>query len=372
MSIGKGWGKMKKRFKIPAVFLCMFLVSVWIAGCREEQKETESSTVYTEEENPDAVKIGLSVDSFVIERWLRDRDVFISAAKDLGAEVNVQNANGSVKEQISQIEYLIDKDVDVLVVIPTDCSALSEVMQKAKTEGIKTISYDRLILNADTDLYVSFNNKGVGTLMGQALKKTIPEGGDIFMIQGPEEDNNVQMVREGFEEEIEDSNLNVVFRAGCDGWLAELAVDYLEEALKQYPDVKGIMCGNDDIASQVVRVLSEHRMAGKVKVVGQDGDLAACQRIVEGTQTMTAFKSVEILAKAAARYAVKMAKGEELERVFGSIDDGTGEISFFMIQPIAVTKENMDEIIVDAGFHSEEDVYLNVSKDTANITINSD
>lgn len=354
---------MKKWGKLLAVFFCVLFLAIGVTSCGEAQEETEITASDLEDGDEDTVKIGLSFDSFVIERWLRDRDVFVSTAKKLGAEVNVQNANGSVKEQISQIQYLIDKGVDVLVVIATDCNALSDIMKKAQEEGIRTISYDRLILNSGTDLYVSFNNKAVGTLMGKALKNTIPEGGKIFMIQGAREDNNVQMVREGFEEELEGSNLEIVYTANCDGWLAELAVDYLEEALKEYPDVKGIMCGNDDIASQVIRVLSEHRLAGKIQVVGQDGDLAACQRIVEGTQTMTAFKSVEILAKAAARYAVKMAKGEELDRVYSSIDDGTQEIPFCIIQPIAVTKDNMGEIIIGAGFHSEEDVYLNVSKE---------
>lgn len=349
---------MKKWIKI-CLLLCLFL---FLCGCGNKQKETEEVSAETGKDNQDTIKIGLSVDSFVIERWIRDRDVFVSTARKLGAEVNVQNANGSIKEQISQIEYLIDKDIDVLVVLPVDCEKLSDTVRKASEKGVKVISYDRLILNAQTDLYVSFDNEKVGTLMGQALRKNIPEGGDIFMIQGPEEDNNVQLVRNGFEKEIKDSNLNVVYRANCQGWLAEQAAEYLEEALRNYPDVKGIMCGNDDIASQVVRVLSEQRLAGKVQVVGQDGDLAACQRIVEGTQTMTAFKSVEILAKATARYAVNMAKGEELDRVFEKINDGTADVPFFKAQPIAVTKDNMDEIIVDAGFHSEEDVYLNVPK----------
>ena len=350
---------MKKWIRNIGIFLC---VSMLLCSCGKQEEVPENVSVSTEESDPDAVKIGVSFDSFVIERWIRDRDVLVSAAKELGAEVNVQNANGSVEEQRDQIEYLINKKVDVLIVIACDCSALSDVMKTASAAGIKTISYDRLILNADTDLYVSFDNRGVGELMGEALIESIPEGGEIFMIHGAEEDNNVQMVREGFEEQIKGSNLQVVYRASCEGWLAEQAVDYLEEALEQFPDVKGIMCGNDDIASQVVRVLSEHRLAGKVKVVGQDGDLAACQRIVEGTQTMTAFKSVETLAKATARYAVKMARGEELERINSSINDGLKDIPFCMLRPIAVTKENMDEIIIDAGVHSEEDVYLNVPK----------
>ena len=136
----------------------------------------------------------------------------------------------------------------------------------------------------------------------------------------------------------------------------------MREALEQHPDVKGIMCGNDDIASAVIRVLAEERLAGEVAVVGQDGDLAACQRIVEGTQTMTAFKPVESLARAAAEYAVAMAKGEEPEglSVTGTMNDGSGNVDCLLLDPIAVQKNNMKKIIVDGGYHSLDDVYLNV------------
>lgn len=349
---------MKKIWKMLAGLFCIWMLC---SGCGDGKHPAEEIVQNTENKDDSEVKIGMSFDSFVIERWIRDRDVFVSTAKALGASVNVQNANGSVKEQIAQIEYLINKGIDVLVVIPVDCNSLTEVMQKAKRNGIRTISYDRLLLNCESDLYVSFDNEAVGTLMARGLKESIPDGGEIFMLQGPEEDNNVQLVRNGFLTELDGSNLEIVYTANCEGWLAEKAAEYLTEAIKAYPNVKGIMCGNDDIASQVVRVLAENRMAGEVQVVGQDGDLAACQRIVEGTQTMTAFKSVETLAQAAAEYAVKMAKGEKIEEIERTIHDGTNDIKFSMLMPIAVTRNNMDEIIVDGGVHSKEDVYLNVS-----------
>ena len=225
---------MKKRKKVICLFLCICVLGV---GCGSKTSErTQDSGQQAEENNNkenQEVKIGFSFDSFVIERWIRDRDVFVSTAKKLGASVNVQNANGSVQEQISQIQYLIDKNVDVLAVVAADCAALSDVMYAAKEKGIKTISYDRLILNGDSDLYVSFNNKAVGTLMGKELKRDLPDGGQIIMIQGAEEDNNVKLVYQGFMEELEGSNLEVVYEAHCKGWRAELAVDYLDEALEK-------------------------------------------------------------------------------------------------------------------------------------------
>ena len=100
----------------------------------------------------DKIQIGMSFDSFVIERWQRDRDIFVSTAKELGAEVNVQNANGDLEQQKKQINYFIDKGMDVIVVICIDSKGLTEEVQRAKDAGIKIIAYDRLLQNTDIDL----------------------------------------------------------------------------------------------------------------------------------------------------------------------------------------------------------------------------
>lgn len=351
-----------KKLVLGMLVLCVGMV--FLAGCGSVQEkdsaETEETASAGKEEHK--IQIGLTVDSFVIERWIRDRDVFVATARELGADVNVQDAGADAEEQISQIEYFISKQVDVIVVIARDCGVLSDVVQKAQNAGIPVISYDRMINNANTDFYISFDNRKVGEIMAQALIDAIPQGGDIFMIQGSSSDNNVKMLKEGFDDTLEDTNLNVVYEANCDGWTAELAVGYVEEALEKYPHVKGIMCGNDDIASQVVQVLAENQLAGNVVVIGQDGDLAACQRIVEGTQYMTAFKSIENLAREAAKYAVEIGSGREaseLEGVTEKVNDGTYDIPSKVLDPIAVTRENIDEVIIDGGFHRRDEVYLN-------------
>lgn len=351
-----------KKLVLGILVLCVGMV--FLAGCGSVQEkdsaETEETASAGKEEHK--IQIGLTVDSFVIERWIRDRDVFVATARELGADVNVQDAGADTEEQISQIEYFISKQVDVIVVIARDCGVLSDVVQKAQNAGIPVISYDRMINNANTDFYISFDNRKVGEIMAQALIDAIPQGGDIFMIQGSSSDNNVKMLKEGFDDTLEDTNLNVVYEANCDGWTAELAVGYVEEALEKYPHVKGIMCGNDDIASQVVQVLAENQLAGNVVVIGQDGDLAACQRIVEGTQYMTAFKSIEDLAREAAKYAVEIGSGREASELKGvteKVNDGTYDIPSKVLDPIAVTRENIDEVIIDGGFHRRDEVYLN-------------
>lgn len=337
--------------------LLLVMAAILLCGCGpsiDKQKDHEDRQTHK-------IQIGMAFDSFVIERWVRDRDVFVSTATKLGADVNVQNANGDVQEQISQIEYFIEKNMDVIVVVAVDSEKLTAVMQKAKKAGIRTICYDRLVLNANADLYISFDNEKVGTLIADAMKEALPDGGKIFCIKGSAEDYNVALIEQGFLEAIANSNLEIVYEANCKGWLAEEAFDYVADGLAKYPDVAGVMCGNDDLASYAFRALAENRKAGKVILAGQDADLAACQRIVEGTQYMTVYKSVDALAGEAAEAAIKLAKGEPLGAK-ETISDGENEVPFQKLIPVVVTRENIDEIIVDGGFHLKQDVYLNVNK----------
>lgn len=341
--------------KLSVIMVVLLAVVLALTGCKGS-KEDETDTDVTEKK----MQIGLSFDSFVIERWQRDREVFVSTAQDLGAEVNVQNANGNVDEQISQIQYFIDKKMDVIVVIAVDSEACSNVLKDAKEAGIIVVSYDRLVRNANADLYISFDNEEVGRLMAQTLANEVPDGGNIVTIFGPTSDHNVTLVEQGFQDVMEDNNLNVIYSVYAKEWLAEEAFHAVNLALDINPKIDGILCGNDDLASQAVRALSENRLAGKVVVTGQDADLVACQRIVEGTQTMTVYKPVDKLAKAAAEYAVKLAKGEDID-VTTTINDGSYEVPYVKLEPIAVNKENLYEVIIEGGFQQEEEVYMNVS-----------
>ena len=238
---------------------------------------------------------------------------------------------------------------------------LSEEIKKAQEAGIKIIAYDRLIRSADVDLYISFDNEEVGRLMGESIVENLPDGGNIFAINGPTSDNNVLMIQDGFKDVIEDSDLKIVYTDYCEGWKSDLAFTSVNKGLSETMDVSAVMCGNDDLATQAFRALAENRMADHVILVGQDADLAACQRIVEGTQAMTVYKPVDDLAKAAAKYAVLLASGEKLDTT-ETISDGKNNVPYYALSPIAVTRKNIDAIIIDSGFHLREDVYLNVKQ----------
>lgn len=342
--------------KMKSICIFFIICCLAISGCGNKIEQSKYS-----EEKEEKIQIGICFDSFLIERWERDRDVFVSTAKELGAEVNVQNANGSVETQISQINYLIDKKVDVIVVICVAGDCLKEVVERAKKEGVKIIAYDRMILNSGVDLYISFDNEKVGSLMGNAVVTSGKNCKNVLMLTGPNTDNNVGLVNKGFLDVMTSNNINIVDTMHADAWRPEYASDYLYSHPEVLDKVDVIMCGNDNIATSTVRVLAEKRKAGDILVTGQDADLEACQRIVEGTQLMTVYKPVELLSKQAAECAVKLAKNESLEGINTKLSDGTYDIDSIILDPIAVTKSNIDDTVIKNGFHSKEEVYLNVS-----------
>ena len=342
---------MKKRL------LLLLCAGALLTGCA-----SKNTTVTTEQpDTPDTIQIGMSFDTFVLERWIRDRDVFVSTASELGAEVNVQNANGDADEQAAQVEYLIEKDIDVLVIVAVDGEneALISAVKKAQNKGIKIIAYDRSIMNANADLHVSFDNEKMGTLLAEAVVSQLPEDGKIAALLGSPADHNVVQAEQGIQKVLDEHGLELVYKNYADNWKAEYAYDQMTECIETIGEVDAVICGNDGLAAMAFKALSEHRMADNVCLVGQDADIDACQRIVEGTQYMTVFKSIDQLAKLAAQYAIKLANNEPLD-LTETFYDGTYEIPFIKLEPVAVTKENIDEEIIDSRFHLRSEVYLNV------------
>jgi len=106
----------------------------------------------------------MSFDSLQLERWQHDRDAFVARAKELGAEVSVQSADGQDSVQVRQCENLLTSGVDVLVIVPHNGEVMASAVNSAKAQGIPVLSYDRLVHNSDVDLYISFDNKRVGEL----------------------------------------------------------------------------------------------------------------------------------------------------------------------------------------------------------------
>ncbi len=304
--------------------------------------------------------IGMSIDDLRLERWQKDRDIFVKKAEELGAKVFVQSANGDATAQISQIENMINRNVDVLVIIPFNGEVLGNIIAEAKREGIKVLAYDRLINNADLDFYVSFDNEKVGELQAQSIVEKVPEG-KYFLMGGSPVDNNAKLFRKGqmkvLQPLIDSGKIKVVGDQWVDSWLAEKALQIMENALTANKNnIDAVVASNDATAGGAIQALSAQGLAGKVAISGQDADLAGIKRIVEGTQTMTVYKPITKLADKAAEIAVQLGKDGKTE-ANAQLNNGLKDVPAYLLDPIAVTKDNIEETIIKDGFHSKEAIY---------------
>lgn len=315
-----------------------------------------------EEKVDDKIKIGLMVDSLVIERWQKDRDIFISRAKALGAEVVLKNANEDAGLQIQQVRELMEAKVDVIVIIPYDRVSIAPILKQAKREGIKIIAYDRLVQKGDVDLYMSFDNVKVGQLMGDSILEQAPTG-NYVIINGSPKDNNAYMFNEGYmsvlQPAIDAGDIEVLANVWAGDWRELVAYNTISDLLDSGAHIDAIIGANDDLAEGAIRALLERQLAGHVFVTGHDANLSACQRIVEGTQTLTVYKPIKKLAQKAAEMAVDLAMGKSVSSET-TLFDGEFEVPFIKFEPTLVVASNMVSEIIGDGFHQLEEVYRNV------------
>jgi len=306
-------------------------------------------------------QVGLLMDTLEEgERWTRDRDLFVERAKELGADVLVESAARDDAKQLQQAESLLDRNVKVLVVVPHSSEAAAKIVEAAKKRSVPVISYDRLILKADVDLYISYDNHAVGELQAQYLRNRAPEG-NYILLGGAPTDHNAKLIRDGqmaaLEDAVKRGDIKIVAEPWTPDWQADAAMQLTEAALKKAQNkVAAIVASNDITAGGAIKALEKAGLAGKVLVSGQDANLEAVRRLVNGTQAMTVYKPLRPLARNAAQEAVRMAKGEKVEGT-STVDNGMKKVPAILFNPTAVHKGLVDQILLREKFHTREQVY---------------
>ena len=300
-------------------------------------------------------KIGFSIDDLRLERWARDRDYFVAAAEKGGAKVFVQSADASEQRQIAQIENLISRGVDVLVIVPYNATVLNNAVKEAKKAKIKVISYDRLILNADIDAYISFDNKMVGEMQAQGVVAVKPKG-NYYLLGGAPTDNNAKMLREGqlkvLQPLIDKGDIKVVGKQWVKDWNPAEAMSIVENALTANGNkLDAVVASNDATAGGAIQALASQKLDGKVAVSGQDADLAGVRRVIAGTQTMTVYKPLKLIASEAARLSIQLVRGEK-PGFNSQYQNGFKQVDTLLLKPTMLTKANMDVVVAD-GFYTK-------------------
>ncbi|TYP71852.1 sugar ABC transporter substrate-binding protein [Paenibacillus methanolicus] len=339
----------------PSVLMAGIALLMLTAGC-----SGAANTPSTDEQKQ---LIGLSIHNLIDERWQRDRDMFEGKASGLGADVVTVEAGGDEQKQLSQIDELLEQNIDVLVVVAQNTENMKSAVDKARAKGVKVLSYARLMKNADVDFYVSIDNVKAGEMQAEEILKLAPTGNYAY-IGGGDTDNNAVLLRDGSMNVLKaNSGITLVGDEYSKDWNPDEALKHMRAMLaKTGGNIQGVVAANDGTAGAAIQALAEYGLDGKVPVSGQDAELAALQRVAAGKQAMTIYLPIENMVTATVEAAVELSQGKE-PAANNKVPNGLKDVPSNLLEPVIVTKANLKETVIDSGFAQLEDVYKDIPKD---------
>jgi D-xylose transport system substrate-binding protein len=333
----------------------MLLAAACVKG---PQETTTGGTAAAPHGGP--VRIGFSMDTLKEERWQRDKQQVEQRAKEVGAVLDVQVANGDDAVQTKQADNMLEKGVDVLIVAPHNGEIAASIVEAAHRKGVPVISYDRLIRNADVDLYVSHQVERIGEMQAEYALSHVPKG-NYLLIGGSPTDYNAILLRKGqmtvLKPAIDRGDIKIISDQFAREWKAEEALRLTEDALTRTgKKIDAIVASNDGTAGGAISALEAAGLAGKVLVTGQDAQKDAVQRIVKGTQTMTIYKPIKPLADGAVDAAIKLARKQPV-LTKDTINNGKKDVPAILLTPIVADKSNVDATVIKDGYHTHAEIY---------------
>src|SRR5712672_2365447 len=310
--------------------------------------------------------IGFSFEAMKGERWQTDLNSFEARAKQLGADVISRDADGDDNRQFQQVQDMIKAGIKVLVLLHHTDSQASRMVTAAKAANVKVISYDRLVLNSDVDLFVSFDRLEIGRMQAEYLVKHAPRG-NYVLIAGSPRDEGAKTLHDAqmsvLQPYIDRSDIKVIADAYTKDWLPSEAYLFMLKAIDSAQgQIAAVLASNDGLAGGAIQALRENNLAGKVAVSGQDADLAAVICIAQGTQSMTVYKPIVNEAAIAAEEAVRLAKGEKAH-AYGTMSNGKMKVPTILLKPVLVTKGNIKTTVVKDGFQKLKSINQALSAD---------
>jgi D-xylose transport system substrate-binding protein len=314
--------------------------------------------------------VGVSWNNYQEERWAKWDEPALQAAIEAGGGTYISNdAESSAETQASNVENLIAQGANVLVILAQDGTAILPSVANAIANGVPVISYDRLIADPAA-LYMSFDNVEVGRMQAREIFALVPEG-NYIIIKGNAADANADFLRSGYEEIIGEAvaagDITIVGEDYTDNWDASIAQTNTEQFLTEANnDVQAVLSENDGMAGGVVAALEAQGLAGQVPVSGQDGDLAALNRIALGTQTVSVWTDSRLLGTAAGEAALQLCANPDIAAVEGTAPFTSpegNELTSILLAPQPITQDNLD-VVVDAGWIDQETLCQGVEAGT--------
>jgi D-xylose transport system substrate-binding protein len=332
------------------------------AGCGRQEGGAAPSAA-----QPETPTVALLLPESKTARYeSHDRPHFERRVRELCAECRViySNADQDAAKQQNQAEAALTNQARVLVLDPVDSASAAAIVARAKQSKVPVVSYDRLVMGADVDYYVSFDNRKVGELQGQALLDRLTADGaadeTIVIINGSPTDNNAKLYKDGAHSVLDDSGLVVGAEYDTPDWSPDKAQQQMEQAITKLGGdrIAGVYAANDGTAGGAIAAMKAAGIARIPPVTGQDAELAAVQRIVAGEQYMTVYKAMRMEAEAAAELAVALVRGATPApgAVNGSVNNGFKDVPAILLAPLAVTQANVRDTVIADGFWTAEQV----------------
>jgi D-xylose transport system substrate-binding protein len=343
-------------------------------ACKKESQEkpagdTTATATGTSapEKKPAGGRIALLLPGSKTARYeSHDRPHFERKVKELCAECEViySNADQDAARQQNQAEAALTNGAQVMVLAPVDSASAAAIVTRARQSKVPVISYDRLITHAEVDYYISFDNQKVGQLQGTALvEKLKADGkgsGTIVMINGSPTDNNARIFKNGAHSVIDGSGLKIGAEYDIPDWSPDKAQQQMEQALTSIGKNKiaGVYAANDGMAGAAIAAMKAAGAKPLPPVTGQDAELAAIQRILVGEQFMTVYKAIKPEAETAAELAVALMRGQPAPagRINAKVNNGKVDVPAILLEPVAVTKDNVKSTVVADGFWKPEEI----------------
>ncbi|MGR4847546.1 substrate-binding domain-containing protein [Streptomyces sp. LARHCF252] len=335
------------------VALMAGVLATSLAGCTENG-----------EQGDDNLTLGLLLPSRAVPRWEQsDKPLIEKRVKELCPDCTVMyaNAENDAASQRQQMNSMITRGVSALILDVVDPKALRSSVRAADREGIPVVAYDRLA-EGPISGFVSFNGGQVGRLQGEALLKGMgarADGGGVVMMNGDPSSPNAAWYEGGSRAVLQDK-VRILKSYSTLGWRTENAHDHMSAAISDLGpnQIDGVLAANDSIAAGVIAALKSARISPLPPVTGQDADLDAVRRIVEGEQYMTVYKPFRLETEAAAAMAVALARGNDLDAlVTRNVDTPTTkDVPAVLLTPIAVTAETIGRTLVRDGVYTIDQI----------------
>lgn len=333
------------------LFILLLLAIAALTGCSGGSQEKK-------------IKIGFAMDTLKEERWQRDHDAFKAHCEKLNVICEITVADNKADKQANDVDNLLTKGVDVLVIAPHDATQAASMVEKAKKQNVPVISYDRLIDSDKIDLYISHQVPVIGKKIAEYALNKVPKG-NYVMVYGASTDNNAHIMKKEqlavLQSAIDKGDIKIVADNFMTDWKTDEALKFAENALTQKnDDIQAFVVSNDGMAGGVIQALAKRNLAGKILVTGQDAGLEALQNIAEGKQTMTIYKPIIPLASAAVEAAIKLANKQPLDTKPFMNDKIQKDVPSILLEVTAVDKANLMDTVIKDGYAKFDDVYKNI------------